>query len=261
MLEEPATRDMDLDSVERILVHSKILGNKPMVRGIYKEYFEIFRHYDNILLSGSGSRVELGSGVGQSKSYDSSMITSDLIASDHVDEVIDALNMPFESDSTRAFFGVNFFHHLSDPVLFFGELQRVLSPGGGCVLVEPYYGPLASFIYKRLFDHEYFDKSQVGWASESIESPLKGANQALSFIVFTRDADTFTKLFPMLEITEQRRIHNTLRRLLSGGVNFRQLVPNKFERYLKKIEKVLAPLSHYWAIDHVIVIRKKANAQ
>ena len=32
--------------------------------------------------------------------------------------------------------------------------------GGLCILIEPYYGPLASLIYKKVHKTEYFDKNE-----------------------------------------------------------------------------------------------------
>jgi hypothetical protein len=63
--------------------------------------------------------------------------------------------------------------------------------------------------------------------------------------------------FPELGVSRMYRIHNTFRRSLSGGMNFKQLVPGSAEVFLKAIEKVLSPLSHLWSIDQVIVLRKK----
>jgi hypothetical protein len=54
---------------------------------------------------------------------------------------------------------------------------------------------------------------------------MEGANQALSYIVFERDRERFERLFPDLEIVEQSWIANYPRYLLSGGLNFRQLLP------------------------------------
>jgi len=55
---------------------------------------------------------------------------------------------------------------------------------------------------------------------------MEGANQALSYIVFKRDVHLFLKKYPQLELVEQKVFSNYLRYLLSGGLNFRQILPS-----------------------------------
>ena len=62
-------------------------------------------------------------------------------------------------------YGMNCFHHFPDPDRFFTELERVLVPGGGCVLVDPYHGPFARWLYPRLFATEGYDTDQVDWTA------------------------------------------------------------------------------------------------
>ena len=49
---------------------------------------------------------------------------------------------------------------------------------------------------------------------------------ALSFIVFKRDREFFLQEFPKFEIVYEKIYSNYLRYLLSGGLNFRQFVPD-----------------------------------
>jgi len=121
------------------------------------------------------------------------------------------------------------------------------------VLIEPYYGPLASVVFKRLFASEDFDKAMPGWRTDATD-PMHGANQALSYIVFERDRARFQREFPRLQIVETFPLENYL---LSGGLNFRQLVPSFTEPALRALEAALAPgAAGAGAVHHVIVLRR-----
>ena len=135
------------------------------------------------------------------------------------------------------------------------ELERVLVPGGGAVLLEPYHGPLASLLYKRLFRSEGFDKRFPDWETPAT-GPMNGANQALSYIVFVRDRDRFQRSFRALRIVHEAPVGNYLRYLVSGGLNFRQLLPNAATALLAGMERAVASCNRWLALHHVIVLQK-----
>src|SRR5262249_8734615 len=149
----------------------------------------------------------------------------------------------------------NSFHHFPQPERFLGELERVLVPGGGAVLLEPYHGPVASLLYKRLFSSEGFDKRFPSWQTPAT-GPMNGANQALSYIVFVRDRRRFEHSFPSLEIVHEAPVGNYLRYLISGGLNFRQLLPDMASGALAGVERAIAWCNRWLALHHVIVLRK-----
>jgi hypothetical protein len=70
---------------------------------------------------------------------------------------------------------------------------------------------------------------------------MHGANQALSYIVFERDRALFEQRCPTLEVVVREPLTNWLRYLLSGGLNFRQLVPSRTEEVLRALVRLLAP--------------------
>jgi SAM-dependent methyltransferase len=153
-------------------------------------------------------------------------------------------------------YGINCFHHFPVPETFFQELLRVVKPGGGTILIEPYYGPLASLLYKKLFASESFDKQDPHWGSTG-RGIMRGANQALSYIVFRRDRAVFERQFPDLEIVHTAPLHNYLRYFLSGGLNFRQLLPDFAIPLLKLTEMVMIPVERLTALHHILVLRKR----
>ncbi len=255
-LAEPRIQGIDLDSSELLVVQRKMLEEKKMLQSVFNDFYKTCRKMDEKHFSGDGLRVEIGAGVSRFKDLYPDILSTDIKPAEHLDQVVDAQKMPFEEASVRSIYAINCFHHIPQPELFFKELNRVLSPGGGCVIIDPYYGPLASKVFKSLFDSETFDKAQKGWNLEQA-TIMHGANQALSYIVFIRDKGKFQKEFSELEIVEKKTLGTTLRYFLSGGVNFKQLLPDFSIPAIKSVEKLLSPLEHFYAMNHVVVLRKK----
>ena len=123
-------------------------------------------------------------------------------------------------------------------------------------MIEPYYGPFARMLFKRLHASEGFDMAVPRWETEQTLGAMSNANQALSYIVFTRDRETLRREFPQLEVPLDRP-HTHLSYILSGGLNFRQLVPNWAAPGVELAERLLSPLNRLLAIQHTIVLRKK----
>jgi SAM-dependent methyltransferase len=259
-LAEPRLRAVDVNGAQRISVHREILREKRLLRGVFEEFYRTCRQLDQRFFAGEGKRIEIGSGAGLFREYYADVLLSDIVPAEHLDLVLDAEKMALHDASVRAFYLIDCFHHLRDPAAFFRELQRVLVPGGGCVLIEPYYGPGARAFFRRLHDTERFDTAQEGWSNPDGDAGvMTGANQALSYIVFRRDVQRFHAEHAGLEIVYQRRVGNYLRYLCSGGLNFRQLLPGCFTPVLRLVERILTPLDHFWSLHFVVVLRKKTN--
>lgn len=248
--------DVQIDSAQRFAAHEAVLQKKAMLRGVFREFHDLLmaldrRHFGDT----AGLRIELGAGVAPIRASYPDVLATDVVENAALDRTLDAQSMDLPDGSVRTFYGQNCFHHLPDPARFFGEVIRVVNPGGGVILIEPYHGPAASFLFKRLFKTEGFDKAMPGW-SAPIDGPMQGANQALSYIVFERDRDVFERTYPQLEIVESMPLGNYVRYLLSGGLNFRQLAPNASIPFLTLVERVLSPLRAQLALHHIVVIRR-----
>lgn len=257
LLAEPRMAGVDLESDARLAVHREILAEKKMIRQVFSEIYRMCADLDARFFSGAGRRVELGSGASLMKEFFPGVITTDVKPARHLDLALDALALPFRDRSVGAFYAVDCFHHLPDPDRFFSELGRALAPGGGCILVEPYYGPAARFLYKRLFASEDFDTEQKEWRAGGITGSMRGANQALSYVVFTRDREIFERRHPGLKIIMDRPLDHYLRYLASGGLNFRPLLPAAAAPVLRLCERALRPFSRVFALHHVIVLGKR----
>ena len=254
LLVDPRLKGIDINSEQLLEIYNKILQEKPIMKNVFKKFYTICRALDEKFFLGQGKRIEIGSGVSFIKKCYPDIITSDIKQAHNLDKILDAHKMNVQNSSVRGIYGINCFHHFHTPDLFFKELQRVLVDGGGCVLIEPHYGILASYFYKNLHESEHFNKKQIGWNESDIN--LTGANQALSYIIFNRDKALFLKQYNNLQIVYEKPLNNYLQYFLSGALTFRQLVPSYFLSLLKLTETALLPFDHIFALHHVYVIRK-----
>lgn len=256
LLRDPLLENINVDSTERLIAHRNILKKMKFLCNVFNDFHRTFRRLDDRYFTASGPRIELGAGIVPIRESYPDVLATDILYGQQLDRVLDAENMDLPDDSVRVFYGQNCFHHFPHPDRFFSELDRTLAPGGGTILIEPYYGPFAAFLYSRLFKTEGFDKEYPSWETPS-SGPMNGANQALSYISFTRDKRKFQHKHPKLRIIHQELCRNHLVYLLSGGLNFRQLVPRWTASIIKLFQWTLSPLNPWISIHHVIVIRKE----
>jgi SAM-dependent methyltransferase len=210
----------ELDSPERTIFHQKIISEKKFLRKLYEEWYKVFANLIPNLPE--GKIVELGSGGGFFKKIEPSVICSDVLDLPTNDLTFSALEMPFKDNEISAVFMIDTFHHIPDSGLFLKEIDRVLKKNGMLVMIEPANSLWGRFIYKN-FHHEPFDVN-ANWEIPT-SGPLSGANGALPWIVFKRDIRRFETDFSNLKLTEYK-YHTPFRYLVSGGVSFKQLMPN-----------------------------------
>lgn len=256
LLRLPDLVDVDLDSEDRINQHAAVLARKPMLRDIISEFHHLLHALDRRYFGDTpGLRIELGAGIAPVRNAYPDVLATDVVPGRHLDRILDAQAMELSDGSVRVLFGLNSFHHFPEPERFFAEATRVIRPGGGIVLIEPYYGPCASVLLKRIFASEGFDKTMKGW-SAPMTGPMSGTNQALSYIIFKRDLVEFRQRFPSLDLAHEEPLRNYLRYVLSGGLNFRQLAPDALVPAVKRLEALTHPLRRFLALFHVVVIRR-----
>lgn len=252
------TKNFKLDGEERFVLHKKILENKKMLKSCYSEFYEKILFYEKKFKTKKNDqiRIELGSGIGFIKKIDKNIITSDVVYNKFTDKIIDANKLPYEKESIDSIFGIFCFHHFKKPLVFFKEIEKKLKIGGLCILIEPYYGPLASLVFKNAHSSEYFDKSEAYGFETKNKSSIDKANQALSYIYFIREKKKFEEMFPNLEIVHTSLLNNYLRFFFSGGLNFKKLLPDFLLFFIRCIEFILYPFIRLLCINYIIVIRK-----
>lgn len=256
-LREPSLEGIPLDSAARLSSHQAVLARKKMLMEVFREFHKLFDEQDKRWFDAEGLRVELGSGVAPMKLSYPDVMATDILPAPGLDHVLDAQQMDLADGSVRVIFAQNCFHHFPDPDAFFGELERVLAPGGGAVLLEPYYGPLAGFMYRRLFTSESFEPESPDWKTP-VDGPMSGANQALSYMVFVPDRQVFEERYPRLQIVHETVCDNYLHYVLSGGLNFRSLVPGWSMPLVRLLERSLRPWGSLLALHHVVILKKQA---
>jgi SAM-dependent methyltransferase len=261
ILQEPELAGIPPDSDAFTDAHRRILERKRMVQDLFAGFYRRCRKADEHYFgsAAAGLRLELGSGAGLIKNSYSDVITSDVKHLAWVDLVARGEELPFGDASLRAIYAMNVFHHVSDPRAFFREVKRVVAPGGGIIMIEPYYGPVARVLFKRLFTQESYDTDAADWPRHGRAQIASDANQALSYIVMHRDLARWQQEFPDLELVLDDP-HTHLGYLLSGGVNFRQMVPDVLRGLVLSFEDLLAPLNPLVALQHTIVVRRRLTA-
>ena len=254
---DPSVESLDVDGPGFSIAHRRVVQRKIMLRRLFESFYHRCRDIDLRYFGDCpGVRLEIGSGAGIMKDVFADVITSDIKHLPFIDIVLSAERLPFRNNSLRAIYGINVFHHLPRPRAFFEEVIRVLHPGGGVVLVEPFYGPLATWVFRNLHKSEGFDPEAPSWESSDEMGPFSKANQALSYVIFKRDRDSLDREFPQLDVV-LKGPHTHVWYVTSGGVNFRQLLPDSFTPLVKFTERILSPFNRWIALQHTIVLRKK----
>lgn len=247
----PETRDIkDLDDPATTLLHAKIIRRKPFLERVYIDFY---RQFQKAIPGLEGEvLVELGSGGGFIKEMIGNVITTDVLDLPNVDKVLSATDMPFEQGSVDAFFMFDVLHHITDPRAFFKEALRCLKSSGKIIMIEPANTWWSRFIYKN-FHHEIFD-TEAQWELEEI-GPVSHGNDAIPWIIFSRDRDIFEDEFPSLRIVRMCN-HTPLRYLLSGGLTLRQLVPSFAYPVIRAVEYLLSPANNLLGMFQTIELEK-----
>lgn len=230
LLALPTMRGLDIDDPQAVELRRQVIRAKPGLRGIYAEWY---REILSFVPPGEGLLLELGSGPGFLKDLAPAAITSEVQRCRGVDLVTDAQRLPFPRSSLRAIAMTNVLHHLPDIRLFFDEATRCVRPGGVIVMLEPWVTAWSRVAYS--LHHEPFLPEAPDWRVPHGGGPVSAANDALAWIVFSRDRDRFRDEFPEWQI---RQIRPTMpfRYILSGGVSMRSLAPAWSYRLWRSLE-------------------------
>lgn len=139
-------------SLDILREHRRVFKEKPVLADVYGVWF------DHILegVPRHARVLEAGAGPGLFAPHarrarpDLVWVALDLVETAWNDVVADAQILPFREATFDAVVGVDFVHHLSTPLAFFGEVARVLKPGGELRVVEPWVSPFSYPIYRFL---------------------------------------------------------------------------------------------------------------
>ena len=252
LLSHPQTHGLDLDSPQTTLLRYRLINEKPFLKKFYQD---CYRSLAQLLVSGvEGPILELGSGGGFIKEHISNCITSEILQIPGVDIILDGQQLPVAEDKLAGIVMLDVFHHVPRATLLLKEAARCIKPGGVMVMFEPWNTGWSRFVYQHLH-HEPFDPHCSEWELED-GGPMTVANSALPWMVFKRDRKRFETLFPEWVI-EKVQLQAPFRYLLSGGLAYRSIVPSGLYRVCKRLERILLPWFHHWAMFAVVALKRR----
>src|SRR5262245_6145938 len=109
-----------------------VWARKGVLRLIYGDFYQRIAAQCR-----SGLTLEIGGGIGNLKERLAGVVATDIQPAPWLDCVADAQRLPFTAGCAQNIVMVDVLHHLELPVAFFREAERVLSPGGRVIMVEP----------------------------------------------------------------------------------------------------------------------------
>jgi SAM-dependent methyltransferase len=246
---------IDLDDPLRAPAIRAAINRKPGLRALYEEFYALYRR-EMSLAPRAGVAVEIGAGAGFAREQVPGLVASDILGYPGLDLVMDARQMPFLDGSLRFICMLNVFHHIPDVGAFLREAERCLGVGGRMLIMDQHHGWLSRWILRFGHGEPYHPEARE-WGFETT-GPLSGANGALAWMVFQRDAEGFARRFPGLKL-EQYRPHTPLRYWLSGGLKRWSLLPGSLFRAASVVDAALLRLSPQWGSFVEVVIVKKGD--
>ena len=244
-------KNKNLDDPQITIQRIQLLKKNRFINRIYQEWYAKIASELN---EPYGVTIEIGSGAGFLERYITALIKSDIFYLPFINAVINGIYMPFIGDSISAIVATDVFHHIPDPRNFLSEANRVLKKNGKIILIEPWHTSWSSMIYRKLH-REPFEPDVKEWEFSS-NGPLSSSNQALPWIVFSRDRHLFYNEFPELRIIKIEPFM-PFRYLLSGGFSSRPLMPEWSFQFWKSFENLFVRGMDRWAMFALIVIEKK----
>jgi SAM-dependent methyltransferase len=228
----------DFDDVQVAIKEREIFAKKAILEIIYREYTLPFVESAN-RASPCAKMLELGAGTSPLKQKIPSLICSDIICLPWLDLSCSAFSLPFRSASLDRIFAMFALHHFAKIEAFLDEARRCLKSGGEIIIIDPAITAFSKFYYR--FHVDRIDTSAGPWGFDGT-GRLSDSNIASAWIVFFRDRDRLSSLYPEFEI-QAVRYSTCLSFLLSGGLRIRQLLPTAAIRLLFNLEN--------WLIRHV----------
>ncbi len=242
---------MPTSADERLARHREVWESKPLLRELYGEWFEMIASH-----LGPGSTVEIGSGPSRFAEFQKEVITTDIVSVPWIDLVMDAARIPLKDNSVGNLVMLDVFHHIENPGNFLDEAERVLSPGGRVIMVEPYVSPFSYLVYNFIHEEAVNMKEDPFTPAEPSGQSLPfDGNGALPTLTFWRRADRFKERWPGLEIS-RKELFSFILYPLSGGYGFPGLIPRGCVPLVRLIEKSLRPFSRLLSFRTLVVLNK-----
>jgi SAM-dependent methyltransferase len=251
LLVHPLSKNLELDDPRTTYVRRQIIQEKDFLHRIYQEWYSSL---SSCFHNPNKPILEIGSGAGFLSEHIPNLISSDIRRYPWLSLITDGHQLPFADDALHAIVMNNVFHHLPRIKDFFSEATRCIETGGLLAMIEPWVTQWSTLIYSKLH-HEPFNPQTKSWRFPS-SGPLSGANTALPWIIFERDRLRFEREYPQWEI-KNIKLGMPFRYLISGGVSTRTLIPGCSFPFWRRLETLLDPWMHKWAMFAFIELEKK----
>ena len=235
--------------------HSEIWRRKPILRVVYQSLYQKVA-----AAARNGATLEIGSGIGNFSLPEGSITRLDIQASDQVDIVGDAHELPLDNNSFDNIVLFDVLHHLDCPLIFFSEAHRVLKPGGRIILVEPAITPLSYPFYHWL--HE--EPVDMSWQPnpKCRPDPHKDpydSNQAIPTLLFGKYKNSFAANADLPFTVTTKKYLSLFVYPLSGGFKSWSLLPTFLTQTLIKIDDMLAFFLGRFLGFRLLVVLEKAS--
>ena len=208
---------------------------KPLLQKIYTGFYG--RISALIDRSAPGAVVEIGSGIGNLKSFVPGAICSDLFPNPWLDLVCDGYDMPFDDGTISHLILFDVFHHLRAPRAFLNEMHRVLRPGGRLILFEPYIS-FFSFPVYGLLHHEPVGRGRSIDFSPVLNRPRDyyAAQGNATRLFFSNESPRWHEGWTVFHAEAFSAFHY----LLSGGYSKPAFYPETWLERMRKVDQKLS---------------------
>ena len=206
--------------------------------------------------------VELGCGAGLTQFFinQERILETDVRPYGWVSACVDALHLPFASESVDAFICVNMIHHLARPAAFLDSIVECLRPGVVLLIHEPNPSIMMLCMLRTMrhegwsLDVDVFDAN--GLANDPADA--WSGNNAVSRLLF-HNRNKFASRFPRLRI-EHDAFTECLLFPLSGGVTAKTWsleLPDSILRLVAQLDALLCRAApSVFALGRAVALRK-----
>lgn len=243
------------DHIKIDIRNRQIFRQKPLLKKIYNDYFEIIKK--NLTINPKGGILEIGSS-GFIKEIVPQCKTSNLEKNDpliDLEENVYSLNIERNTISNLVL--IDIFHHIEFPKLALKNMYEALLTGGRIIMIEPAMGLLPRIIYK-IFHHEPngFDQN-IKWNIMPSTTPKKDTYFAAQSIPWRAFIKNEIDLGGDFEVKKVKCVSD-FAFLCSGGFSHKSFYSLKLYKFMKIIDKILTKLSfRLFSARMIIVLEKK----